>query len=89
VNGLNIEDFTLSLQIYTKWDEWSDSDYEGVMQSDIDNGSLVPVSTTDFFRMIGPNEYAPKRSEIDYCMLNTQYDTLFVYDKDGIHWFYQ
>lgn len=74
------------VQNYTHWDEYCSNDY-CIEDEYLNNG--IYIIPYDKFKQLTQMEPQPEEGEIEYCAYNSNYDILFAYTKDDIHWFYQ
>lgn len=74
------------VQEITHWDEWANNQY--YIQDDYFNDKTIEIIPIEkALKMIGENE--PKPKNIDYTAINHDLDILWLYDTNGIHWFYR
>lgn len=75
----------MELQEVVHWNEWSDSEYEGI---DPDYDEIKIINQRMFDKMVAPNTNKPEEQAVEYYAYNEYEDVLWAYDKEGIHWFY-
>jgi len=70
----------------THWDEdFCSNDY---YVSDEAFDKIIYIIPFEQFDKMTEGEYKPKEKNIEYCAYNYWRDTIYCFDKKGIHWFY-
>lgn len=74
------------VQEIARWDEWANNKY--FIQDDYFNDKTIEIIPAEqALQMISEKE--PKPSNIDYAAINHDLDIMWLYDTNGIHWFYE